>query len=112
MLISRKEIVAAVGLACILWSYYQLFAVDVEKDMLGRMVTAATVKGEVYGRAIAVRNRIVFIAIDKVVREVPEISLIEIERTPVDSYETRRAVTAVAISMGGGILVWIALFFL
>jgi hypothetical protein len=110
--IGWKQIWAAAGVGCIIWGYYQLFAVDMEKAMIGKTVTAVTMQGEVSGKAISFKHGKVVIASDKAVEAVSEMSIVEIDKISFYDYETRRAVMAVCISVAGGIVVWIALFFL
>ncbi len=107
-----KEILTAAGTGFILWGYYQLFAVNMEKAMLGKTVTTIAVTGEVPGRVIAVKPGKVLIARDGAVEEVHERSIIKIDNISLFDYERKRAVKAVCLSVSGGIVVWIALFFL
>lgn len=111
--IGWKEIIVAAGTGCVLWGYYQLFGVDPENAMLDKAVTADTLnKGKVSGRVIAYKNRTVFIASHRGIVEVPEKTIVKIDDTSLFAYETGRAVMAVCVSVSGGIVVWIAVFFL
>ena len=110
--IGWREILVAAGVGCILWGYYQLFAVDIEKAIIGETVTAVTLQGNVTGKAIAFNHGKVVIACDKTVEAVSETCVVEINKVSSFDYETKRAVIAVCISVAGGFLVWIALFFL
>lgn len=107
-----KTIMAAAGIGCILWGYYQLFAVDVEKAMINRTVTALSIKGEIYGKAIAFRHGTAFISHDKTVEELPERSIFKVDNSSLFEFETNRAVLAVCVSTAGGVALWVALFFL
>lgn len=102
---------AATGIGCILWGYYQLFAVTLEKALIDKTVTALTVQGEKTGRAVAFRPGMVVILRDKAVEEFPERSIVKVGSTTLFDFETRRAVSAACISSAGGIAVWVALFF-
>jgi hypothetical protein len=110
--IGWKKILIAAGTGCIFWGYYHLFAVDPGKAMIDKTVTALTLKGEVSGRVIAFNYGTVFVAKDGGVVEVPELTIVKIDNTSLFNYETGRAVMAVCTSVSGGIIVWIAMFFL
>ncbi|MBF0558471.1 MAG: hypothetical protein HQL08_06785 [Nitrospirae bacterium] len=107
-----KTIIAAAGIGCILWGYYQLFAVDMEKALINKTVTALSIKGDIYGKAIAFRHGIAFISHDKTVEELPVQSIFKVDNTSLFEFETNRAVLAVVVSTAGGVAIWIALFFL
>lgn len=112
MLITKKRIVLITGIGCILWSYYQLFAIRAEESFVGKQITALTASEEVKGEVINVKNKSVILSENKKIIEVPLHSVIKVGDLRVDEHETRRVLLAVNISISGGILIWIALFFL
>lgn len=112
MFIPKKRIILTIGIGCILWSYYQLFVVDMERSFINKQVAALTEQGEVTGKVIGIKTRAIVISDNNKTIEVPKHSIIKVEDLMVDVHETRRVLLAVSISVLGGILVWIALFFL
>jgi len=109
--ISWKWILASAGLCCILWSYYQLFAVRPEEALIGKTVTAATIDGEISGKAIAAYRGMIIVSRNNAVERLSEKSIIEVDNTSAFYYEARRAVVAVCLSSAGGLIVLTALFF-
>jgi len=112
MLITGKRIILTIGIGCILWSYYQLFAIRAEESFVGKQITALTAREEIKGKALSVKNNSIVLSENKKIIEVPLHSVIKVGDLRVDEHETRRVLLAVNISISGGILIWIALFFL
>lgn len=112
MLITRKRIVLTIGIGCILWGYYQLFAIGAEESFVGKQITALTAMREVKGKAISVKTNTIVLSENKKIIEVPLHSVVKVGDLTVDEYETKRVLLAVSISVSGGIMIWIALFFL
>lgn len=110
--ITKKRIILLIGIGCILWGYYQLFAIRAEESFVGKQITALTSSGEVKGKAISVKTNSVILSENKKIIEIPLHSVIKVGDLRVDEHETRRVLLAVSISVSGGIMIWIALFFL
>lgn len=79
--------------------------------MIDKTVIVNTIDGEVSGRVIAYKPGTVFIARNGAVLEVQELSIVKIDNTSLFDYERERAVRSVCVSVSGGLVVWIALFF-
>lgn len=112
MLITKKRIILIVGIGCILWGYYQLFAVDADESLINKQVTVLTEKGEVKGNVIGIKANVVVISDNGNIIEIPRLSVIKIDGLLVNDYETRRVLFAVGVTILGGVFVWVALFFL
>ncbi len=111
MLISGRAVCSAVGVILLLWSYYQLFAVDLERTYIDKQITAVTAKGYVSGKAVGIKNDSIVIASNGAISEIPKQNVFKIDNFSVDEYETRRVLWTIAVAMSGGVLIWIALFF-
>ncbi len=112
MLTIRKRFVLLIGIGCILWGYYQLFAADTDESLINKQITVLTEKGELKEKVIAVKSNAVVISYKGSIIEAPKLSVTKIDGLLVNEYETRRVMRAVGVSTLGGILIWIALFFL
>lgn len=112
MLITKKRIVLAVGIGCIFWSYYQLFVVSSEDLLVNKQITALTERGEIKGKVVDVTDNFVILLENEKITRVPQYSVIRVDDLVVDEYETKRVLNTVFISIFGGIVIWIALFFL
>ncbi len=112
MVITKKRIILTIGIGCILWGYYQLFAVDADESLINKQVTVLTEKGELKGKVIAVKANAVVISYKGSIIEAPKLSVTKIDGLLVNDYETRRVLLAIGVALLGGVLIWIALFFL
>ncbi len=110
--ITKKRIILLIGIGCILWGYYQLFVVDMEESFVNKQVTVLTAEGELTGKAVTVKNNAIAVSHNATIIEVPKHSIVRVEGLRPDAYETRRVLYAITISVSGGIIIWIALFFL
>ncbi|HEX8949050.1 MAG TPA: hypothetical protein VF790_08825 [Dissulfurispiraceae bacterium] len=111
LLITGKVICVIVASVLILWSYYQLFVLEIEKSYLDKQVTAIVPGGPVSGKAVDIKSGNIVIAHDNTTSEVPKQSISRVDNLSTGDYETKRILWAINIAILGGVLIWIVIFF-
>jgi hypothetical protein len=112
MVITGKRIVLTIGMGCILWGYYQLFGVEPEKSYINKQVTIIAQNDLISGKVLNINDGEFLISSNSKIFKVSMHNIFKVDDLFVDEYETKRAINAVFITMLGGIMIWIALFFL
>lgn len=89
-----------------------MFGVEPEKSYINKHVTIIVRNDLVSGKVLDIKDREFLISSNGKIFKVSGHNLFKIGDLFVDEYETKQAINAVFITMLGGILIWIALFFL
>jgi hypothetical protein len=95
-----------------IYGHYQVFGVRSEETYLNKNITALTFRGDITGKVIQTKHVTVLIASDNATMEIPMQTIIKINSLSIDEYERNRILWAILQTTLGGILIWIAIFFL
>lgn len=107
-----QRIIVIIGLALIIYGHYQVFGVKPEETYLNKNITALTFRGDITGKVIQTKHVTILIASEAATLEIPTYTIIKINSLSIDEYERNRILWAILQTTLGGILVWIAIFFL
>ena len=111
LLVTGKVICVIVASVFILWSYYQLFVLEIEKSYLDKQVTAVVAGGPVSGKAVYINSDSIVISHNNTTSEVPKQSISRVDNLSTDEYETKRILWAINLAILGGVLIWVVIFF-